>query len=86
MEFTQTQEQTNAYDIKIHNQKIICDYIEARKIEANLANSTQVVTSDTLNRFSRYVNKNFKGVTRDDIVSFLKALRKSETEDPSISG
>jgi hypothetical protein len=44
MEFTQTQEQTIAYDIKIHNQKIICDYIEARKIEANLANSTQVVT------------------------------------------
>jgi|RhiMethySRZTD1v2_1073278.scaffolds.fasta_scaffold1951733_2 hypothetical protein len=48
---TQTPEQTIVYDIKIQNQKIICDYLEARKIEANLANRTQVVTSDTLNRF-----------------------------------
>lgn len=41
------------YNIQAQNQKIINDYIETRKIETNLAISTQKVTSDTLNRFSR---------------------------------
>ncbi|MDW0176140.1 MAG: hypothetical protein QOK58_07780 [Nitrososphaeraceae archaeon] len=39
-----------SYDVT-QNQKIINDYIQARKTETNLATSTQVVTSDTLNRF-----------------------------------
>ena len=55
MEFTQTQEQDVLYDIKTQNQKIIDNYIQVRKTEANLASSTQIVTSDTLNRFSRSV-------------------------------
>src|SRR6266540_7172287 len=77
-----TREQAVVYDIKTQNQKIIDDYIQARKTETNLASSTQVVTSDTLNRCSRYTNKNFKDVIRDDIVSFLNSVRKSETQDP----
>jgi integrase/recombinase XerD len=80
---TETQEQTIiSYDIKRQNQKIINDYFEARKTETNLANSTQVVINNTLNRLSRYVNKNFHEITRDDIISFLNTLRKSETDDP----
>lgn len=70
------------YDIKAQKQKIIDDYIQARKTETNLAGSMQVVTSDTLNRFSRYVNKNFNDVAKDDIISFLNSVRKSETQDP----
>ncbi|MDW0246274.1 MAG: tyrosine-type recombinase/integrase [Nitrososphaeraceae archaeon] len=69
-----------SYDVT-QNQKIINDYIQARKTETNLATSTQVVTSDTLNRFSRYVKKNFNDVTRDDIILFLNSVRKSETQD-----
>jgi hypothetical protein len=45
--------QTQVYDIQTHNQKIIHDYIEARKTETNLARSTQKVMIDNLNRFSR---------------------------------
>lgn len=71
------------YNIQAQNQKIINDYIEARKIETNLAISTQKVTSDTLNRFSRKKKKHFKDITRDDLLSFLNSLRKSETQDPS---
>jgi integrase len=74
--------QTPVYDPQTDNHKIIDDYIQARKTEANLAISTQKVMIDNLNRFSRIVNKNFMDVIRDDIVSFLNRLRKSETEDP----
>ncbi|MGH9972587.1 MAG: hypothetical protein ACRD93_01670 [Nitrososphaeraceae archaeon] len=42
-----TQEQTKMvvyyHEIKTQNQKIIDDYIQARKTESNLASSTQVV-------------------------------------------
>ncbi|HET6726420.1 MAG TPA: hypothetical protein VFH19_00165 [Nitrososphaeraceae archaeon] len=84
-EGTQAQEQTvvYGYDIKTQNQKIINDYFEARKTETNLASSTQVVMNNTLNLLSRHVNKNFKDVTRDDIISFLNNLRKSEADDPN---
>lgn len=38
--------------------------------------------NNTFNRLSRHANKNFRDVTRDDIISFLNTLRKSETDDP----
>lgn len=71
------------YEIQTQNQKIIKDYLEARSIEANLAITTQKVTNDNLNRFSRFVSKNFKDMTREDIVLFLNKLRKNESEDPN---
>jgi len=76
-------EQSIVYDIQTQNQKIIKDYFEARKTETNLSASTQVVMNNTLNRLSRHTDKNFKDVTREDIVSFLNTLRKSETDDPN---
>ena len=76
-------EQTIIHDKQTINEKIIRDYIEARKTETNLAESTQRVMIDNLNRFSRYTKKDFKDVTRDDIISSLNFLRKSETEDPN---
>ena len=77
-----TEQSFISYDIKTQNQKIINDYFEARKTETNLANSTQIVINKTLNRLSRYVEKNFHEITRDDIISFLNTLRKNETDDP----
>lgn len=77
-----TEQTTALYDIQAQNQKIINDYLEARKTETNLAHSTQKVMNDNLNRFSRFVNKNFKDITREDIISFLNTLGKSETDDP----
>jgi site-specific recombinase XerD len=80
-----TQEQTKMvvyyHEIKTQNQKIIDDYIQARKTESNLASSTQVVTSDNLNRFSRYVKKNFKDVTRHDIILFLNFAENNATNE-----
>ena len=76
-------EQKIVFDIQTTNERIISDYIEARKTETNLAESTQRVMIDNLNRFSRFTKKDFKDVKRDDIVSFLNSLRKSETEDPN---
>ncbi|MFZ0628101.1 MAG: phage integrase N-terminal SAM-like domain-containing protein, partial [Nitrososphaeraceae archaeon] len=71
-------EQKIVFDIQTTNERIISDYIEARKTETNLAESTQRVMIDNLNRFSRFTKKDFKDVKRDDIVSFLNSLRKSE--------
>jgi site-specific recombinase XerD len=76
-------EQTIVYSIQAFNEKIISEYIEARKIETNLAQSTQRVMIDNLNRFSRCVKKDFRDVERGDIISFLISLRKTETEDPN---
>jgi hypothetical protein len=45
-----TEQSFISYDIKTQNQKIINDYFEARKTETNLANSTQIVINNTLNR------------------------------------
>ena len=71
-------EQKIVFDIQTTNERIISDYIEARKTQTSLAESTQRVMIDNLNRFSRFTKKDFKDVKRDDIVSFLNSLRKSE--------
>jgi integrase/recombinase XerD len=36
-----------------------------------------------VNYLTKYTNKNLKDITRDDIVSFLNSVRKSEAEEPS---
>ena len=52
------------------------------KTEINLSQNYRKDLIMFLPRFSDYVNKNFKDVTRDDIISFLEGLRKTETKDP----
>jgi integrase/recombinase XerD len=85
----ETESQTNPLDkIRIQetqseNQKIIDDYVEARKIETNITKCTQLNIIKTLKYFSRYLNKIFQDVTREDILSFLNSLRKNETHDPN---
>jgi len=74
-------EQATVFNIQVLNEGIIADYIQARRIEVNLAESTQRVVRDNLRRFSKYVKKDFKEVTREDLVSFLNSLRKTEIQD-----
>jgi integrase len=81
----ETRTETTFDTIQNDNHKIIGDYIEARKTETgiNISANFQSLAMRTLNYLSRHTRKNFKDVTREDIVSFLNSLRKSETEDPS---
>jgi integrase len=69
--------------VQSENKKIMDDYIEARKIENNISPNFQKLAIRTLNYISRYTKKNFKDVTRDDLVSYLNSVRKSEAEDPN---
>ncbi|MDW0179080.1 MAG: hypothetical protein QOK80_10815 [Nitrososphaeraceae archaeon] len=72
--------------IQNENQKIIDDYIEARKTESNLSINFRNLVARTINSLARHVNKNLKNVTRANVISFLNSLRKSETVIPRISG
>lgn len=65
------------------NNKIIDDYVEARKTETNISKNFQRLILRTVNYLTRYTNKNLKNITRDDLVSFLNSFRKGETEDPT---
>jgi site-specific recombinase XerD len=78
----ETRTETVVFDQK-KNQKIFQDYVQARKIETNISVATQENTSKTLAYLSRRAKNNFKNFTRNDIVSFLNILRKSESDDPS---
>jgi integrase len=60
----------------------IVNYIYALKTEINLAQNYRRDLIRFLPRFSGYVNKNFKDVTRDAIILFLESFRKTETKDP----
>jgi site-specific recombinase XerD len=85
----EAESQTIAFDkiriqeIQSQNQKIIDDYVEARKIETNITNYTQLNIIKTLKYFSRHIHKNFQDVTSEDIVSFLNSLRKNDSDDPN---
>ena len=65
------------------NLKIMADYLEARKTESNLSSNFQKLVTRTINSLAKHANKNLKNATRDDIISFLNSLRKSETADPT---
>ena len=67
----------------LENQKIIADYLEARKTESNLSINFQTLVTKTINFLCKHTNKNLNSVTREDLVSFLNSLRKSETQDPT---
>lgn len=65
------------------NQKIIDSYVDARKTKSNVSQNFQTLIGNTLGSLSRFTKKNFKRITRDDLISFLNSLRKSETDDPN---
>src|SRR5206468_10520516 len=80
---TKSLDKIGIQEIQSENQKTIDDYVEARKIETNITNYTQLNIVKTLKYFSKHINKKFQDVTREEIVSFLNHLRKNETDDPS---
>jgi len=61
-------------EIQTENDKIIIDYIEARKTENNISPNIQKLAVRTLNYISRYTRKYFKDMIRDDLVSYLNSL------------
>jgi integrase/recombinase XerD len=61
---------------------IIVNYINSMKTELNLSINYRRDLIKLLTRFSEVNNKNFKDITRNDIISFLEGFRKIETQDP----
>jgi integrase/recombinase XerD len=65
------------------NVSAILNYIFTMKIEVNLSDSYRKDLIKLLSKFSNYChNKNFKDISREDVISFLDSFRKTETTDP----
>jgi integrase/recombinase XerD len=64
------------------NITIIVKYISTMKTELNLSSNYKKDLIKLLTKFSNYCNKDFRDITRDDIISFLESFRKSEIKDP----
>jgi integrase/recombinase XerD len=64
------------------NIPVIIEYIQAMKTETNLSDHYRKDTIDALTRFSKYSNKSFKDISRNDVIAFLDSFRKTETADP----
>jgi integrase/recombinase XerD len=67
------------------NALTICDYILAMKTEVNPTVQYRQITIQVLCYLSRFCGrgqKPFKDMVRNDIVSYLDSLRKTEFEDP----
>jgi integrase/recombinase XerD len=64
------------------NISTIIEYIRALKTETSLSDHYRKNHFDVLTRFSKFHNnKQFKDVTRDDVIAFLDILRKPESVD-----
>jgi integrase len=73
----------NLRSISIENNIVtIINYINSMKTELNLSINYRRDLIKLLTRFSEVNNKNFKDITRNDIISFLESFRKTETQDP----
>jgi integrase len=69
--------------ISEENAMTIIDYISAAMIEVNLSDHYRRDLIQALSLFSRQTgNKDFKQITRNDIVSFLEGFRKTDAADP----
>lgn len=70
--------------ISTGNAIFITKYIECQKIEINLSDNYRHTVITCLITLSRYFkNKNFKQLTRLNIINYLNSLRKSEEADPT---
>jgi hypothetical protein len=58
-------------------------YIKAMKLETNLSTQYRKDLILLLSKFSAFMNnKDFRDITRDDVLLFLERYRKPETVDP----
>jgi integrase/recombinase XerD len=70
--------------ISTENAITIIEFIKCQKTEINPSDGYKNLVIESLIIFIRYFkNKNFKQLTRDDIVTYLDSLRKSEEADQS---
>jgi integrase len=66
------------------NTNILCDYIIAEQNEINIKESTKEWKIKNLISLLKFVNnKNFKEITKQDILDFLNNKRKPESIDPT---
>jgi hypothetical protein len=68
--------------ISRENAATILKFIECQKTETNLSDNYKTVVIIILIKLVRYKNKNFKQLTRVNIINYLDSLRKSEEADP----
>jgi integrase/recombinase XerD len=65
------------------NDNIINEYFIAMQTEINSSPNYKKINLNTLTKLSRFhKNKLFRDMTREDIVSYLNSLRKSNEIDP----
>ena len=70
--------------ISTENAATITKFIKCQKTEINSSDGYKNLVIRSLIIFIKYFkNKDFKQLTRDDIISYLDSLRKSEETDPS---
>ena len=68
--------------ISTENAIIIIEFIKCQKTEINLSDTYKNLVIRSLVTLIRYFkNKNFKRLTRVDIINYLDSLRKSEEDD-----
>jgi integrase/recombinase XerD len=73
----------NLRSVRIKSASIIADYIKAMKSEVNLSDTYRRDLIEVLTKLLKYHNnKEFKDLTRSDILSYLDSFRKSEITDP----
>jgi hypothetical protein len=66
-----------------NNTPVIVAYLKALGNEIHLSDNYKRINLTTLVYLSRFhSNKNFKEMTKDDIILYLNSLRKNETVDP----
>ena len=66
------------------NALTIADYILSIKVETNISTNHRKGIITSLKLASRYLdNKPFEEMTREDVLTFLDSIRKSEISDPT---
>lgn len=68
--------------LELQHESIIANYIRALNVEINPSKSYSNVTFRIISLLSKYTKKEFKDITREDIIDFLDNLRKPEEIDP----
>lgn len=67
----------------VTNDDIIYEYLNAMQTEINSSHNYKKINLNTLTKLSRFhKNKSFKDMKREDILSYLDSLRKSNEMDP----
>ena len=70
--------------ISKENAVIIIEFIKCQKTESNLSDAYKNLVIRSLITLIKYFkNKNFKQLTRVDVINYLDSIRKSEENDPT---